>query len=80
MPRSKAMKAPGTNGGQRTRKLKDDAGMQSKNIIPGNKKSCDTFPLSAYEFAEIRVAKGDSSSTVARRNGVFRNAVAKKLR
>lgn len=30
--------------------VKDDAGVQSKNIIPGNKKSCETFPLSAYEF------------------------------
>ena len=37
---------------------KDDAGVQSKNIIPGNKQSCDTFALSAYEFAEVRSGEG----------------------
>jgi hypothetical protein len=38
--------------------VKDDAGVQSTNIIPGNKKSCDTFPLSAYEFAEVMSGEG----------------------
>ena len=38
--------------------LKDDAGVQSENIIPGNKKSCDTFALSAYEFAEVKSGEG----------------------
>ncbi|HWN08933.1 MAG TPA: hypothetical protein VNO50_06575 [Pyrinomonadaceae bacterium] len=38
--------------------VKDDAGIQSKNIIPGNKKSCETFPLAAYEFAEIKSGEG----------------------
>lgn len=38
--------------------LKDDAGVQSKNIIPGNKKSCDTLPLAAYEFAGVRSGEG----------------------
>lgn len=38
--------------------VKDDAGVQSKNIVPGNKKSCATFPLAAYEFAEIKSGEG----------------------
>ena len=38
--------------------LKDDEGVPSKNIIPGNKKSCDTFALSAYEFAEVKSGEG----------------------
>jgi hypothetical protein len=38
--------------------VKDDAGIPSKNIIPGNKKSCDTFPVAAYEFAEVRSGEG----------------------
>lgn len=38
--------------------VKDDAGVPSKNIIPGNKKSCDTFPLAVYEFAEVRSGEG----------------------
>ena len=37
---------------------KDDAGVQSKNIIPGNKKSCEVLPLAAYEFAEIQKGEG----------------------
>jgi hypothetical protein len=37
---------------------KDDAGIQSKNIIPGNKKSCDTFSLATYEFAEVKSGEG----------------------
>jgi hypothetical protein len=38
--------------------LKDDAGVQSKNIIPGSKASCDTLPLAAYEFAEVKSGEG----------------------
>ncbi len=38
--------------------VKDDAGVQSRNIIPGNQKSCPTFPLSTYEFAAIKSAEG----------------------
>ena len=34
--------------------VKDDAGVQSTNIIPGNKTSCTVFPLSTYPFADIR--------------------------
>lgn len=36
----------------------DDRGVQSTNIIPGNKTSCQLFPLAAYEFAEVRIAEG----------------------
>lgn len=36
----------------------DDHGIQSQNIIPGNKTSCKVFPLSAYEFAEVRSGEG----------------------
>ena len=32
----------------------DDAGVQSTNIIPGNKTSCKVLPLSVYPFAELR--------------------------
>ncbi len=39
--------------------VKDDAGIPSKNIIPGNKKSCEMFPLSAYEFAEMKSGEGE---------------------
>lgn len=38
--------------------VKDDAGIPSQNIIPGSKKSCETFPLSAYEFAEMKSGEG----------------------
>jgi hypothetical protein len=38
--------------------VKDDAGAQSENIVPGQKKSCDTLPLTAYEFAEIKSGEG----------------------
>ena len=38
--------------------VRDDAGIPSKNIIPGNKKNCETFLLSAYEFAEMRSGEG----------------------
>lgn len=32
----------------------DDRGIQSANIIPGNRRSCPTFLLSTYEFPEAR--------------------------
>jgi hypothetical protein len=36
----------------------DDAGVQSINIIPGNKTSCRVLPLSAYPFADVRSGEG----------------------
>jgi hypothetical protein len=36
----------------------DDRGIQSTNIIPGNKTSCTVFPLSAYPFADVRTGEG----------------------
>jgi hypothetical protein len=36
----------------------DDKGVQSTNIIPGNKTSCKVFPLSVYEFADVRNGEG----------------------
>ena len=36
----------------------DDKGVQSTNIIPGNKTSCKVLPLSVYPFAEIRSGEG----------------------
>ena len=32
----------------------DDKGVQSTNIIPGNKTSCKVLPLSVYPFADVR--------------------------
>jgi hypothetical protein len=37
---------------------KDDVGVQSTNIIPGNKKGCQIFSLSDYPFADIRAGEG----------------------
>jgi hypothetical protein len=36
----------------------DDKGIQSTNIIPGNKTGCKVFPLSAYPFADVRTGEG----------------------
>jgi hypothetical protein len=36
----------------------DDKGVQSTNIIPGNKTSCKVFPLSAYPFADVKSGEG----------------------
>ena len=36
----------------------DDRGVQSTNIIPGNKTSCTIFPLSAYPFADVISGEG----------------------
>jgi hypothetical protein len=36
----------------------DDKGVQSTNIIPGTRTSCKVFPLSTYEFAEVRNGEG----------------------
>ncbi|HKO60442.1 MAG TPA: hypothetical protein VJV03_04725, partial [Pyrinomonadaceae bacterium] len=36
----------------------DDKGVQSTNIIPGNRTSCTVFPLSAYPFADVRSGEG----------------------
>ena len=38
--------------------LKDDVGIQSPNLIPGNKTSCKVLPLSVYPFAELRSGEG----------------------
>jgi hypothetical protein len=38
---------------------KDDVGIPSPNIIPGNLKNCRVFPLASYEFASI--LKGDGT-------------------
>jgi hypothetical protein len=38
--------------------VKDDAGVQSTNIIPGNKTSCKVLPLSVYPFAEVKSGEG----------------------
>jgi hypothetical protein len=36
----------------------DDKGVQSTNIVPGNKTSCKIFALSAYPFADVRNGEG----------------------
>jgi hypothetical protein len=36
----------------------DDKGVQSANIIPGNKTSCTVFPLTAYPFADMTNGEG----------------------
>jgi hypothetical protein len=38
--------------------LRDDVGVQSRNIIPGNRTACETFRLAAYEFAQVRSGEG----------------------
>ena len=38
--------------------LEDDKGIQSANIIPGNKTSCTVFALSTYSFADVRNGEG----------------------
>jgi hypothetical protein len=38
--------------------LEDDKGIQSTNIVPGNKTSCKVFPLSTYPFADVRKGEG----------------------
>ena len=37
---------------------KDDVGIPSPNLIPGNLKSCKVFPLRAYEFATFLKGEG----------------------
>ena len=34
--------------------LRDDQGIASENIIPGNSRGCPTFPLGTYEFPDTR--------------------------
>lgn len=34
--------------------VRDDQGIASANIIPGNRRSCPNFPLSTYEFPDAR--------------------------
>ena len=38
--------------------IEDDKGIQSENIIPGNRTSCKVFPLSTYPFADVRNGEG----------------------
>jgi hypothetical protein len=40
---------------------KDDVGIPSPNLIPGNLKSCKVFPLRAYEFVPILKGEGTIS-------------------
>lgn len=40
---------------------KDDVGIPSPNLIPGNLKNCKVFPLRAYEFATIFKGEGEIS-------------------
>ena len=41
---------------------KDDIGIPSPDLIPGNLKGCKSFPILAYDFAEF--AKGDGVITI----------------
>jgi hypothetical protein len=34
--------------------VRDDQGIASANIIPGSRRNCPTFPLSTYEFPDVR--------------------------
>ncbi len=38
--------------------IEDDKGVQSENIIPGNRTSCKVFSLSSYQFAEVTNGEG----------------------
>ena len=38
---------------------KDDVGIPSLNLIPGNLKGCKVYPLLSYEFASILEGEGD---------------------
>ena len=39
--------------------LRDDVGIPSVNIIPGNRRSCPVLPLASYAFAEVKSGEGD---------------------
>lgn len=39
--------------------LRDDAGIPSVNIIPGNRRGCPTLPIATYEFAEVKSGEGN---------------------
>ena len=41
---------------------KDDVGIPSPNLIPGNLKSCQVYPLQTYEFASM--PKWDGAITI----------------
>ena len=41
---------------------KDDIGIPSPNLIPGNLKGCNSHPLLAYDFAEF--LKGDGAISI----------------
>jgi hypothetical protein len=32
----------------------DDRGVQSPNLIPGTRRGCPTFPLSTYDFPDVK--------------------------
>ena len=38
---------------------KDDVGIPSKNLIPGEERSCPVYPLAVYSFAEVLKWEGD---------------------
>jgi hypothetical protein len=37
---------------------RDDAGVQSASVIPGNKRGCQKFPLAVYAFPDMRSGEG----------------------
>lgn len=44
--------------------VKDDIGIPSINLIPGNQKGCRSYPILAYDFAEF--LKGDGAISIKR--------------
>lgn len=38
---------------------RDDVGIPSKNLIPGERKGCEVFPLRSYAFADLRRWEGN---------------------
>ena len=38
---------------------KDDVGIPSRNLIPGTRRGCETYPLSSYAYADVLKAEGD---------------------
>lgn len=38
---------------------KDDVGIPSRNLIPGERRGCEALALSSYAFADVKKAEGD---------------------
>lgn len=38
---------------------KDDAGIPSKNLIPGERRGCETYVLASYDWAAVKKYEGD---------------------